>query len=244
LAQPWLTLDNVPTPEGILELRQRGERDFLITVAGRVLMNSAAHRSETALGEMACRHLQRRGAPRILVGGLGMGFTLRAVLDQLPPAGHVLVAELNPVVVGWCRGPLAPLTGRAVDDPRVTVEIADVAAVIRRHARPGEAPGAFDLVVLDLYEGPHAGSHRQDDPLYGRAAIERTRAVLKRDGAFAVWGENHDPGFEKRLRAAGFAVACERPGRGGLRHAVYVGTAAASRAPLAKSRRGPRSGRG
>jgi spermidine synthase len=158
-----------------------------------------------------------------------MGFTLRAVLDRLPNAGRVVVAELNPVVVGWCRGPLAALTHGSIDDPRVTVEIADVAAVIRRHAQTDETPGTFDLVVLDLYEGPHAGSHRQDDPLYGRSAIERTRAALAPGGVFAVWGENHDAGFEKRLRAAGFAVECERPGHGGLRHVVYVATMGAGR---------------
>lgn len=221
MAHPWKIIDSVATKEGALELRQRGERDFLITVGGLVLMNSSAHRSEAALGQLACRHLKDHASPRVLVGGLGMGYTLRAVLDALPGTGRVTVAELNPVVLDWCRGPLAGLTDRAVADPRVTVEISDVADLIRRSAIDDKAEG-FDAVVLDLYTGPDADSHKRDDPLYGSRAIERTRAALKPGGVFAVWGENYDAGFDKRLCAAGFSVTSERPGRGGLRHVVYV----------------------
>jgi len=200
----------------MLELRQRGEKDFLIVVGTQVLMNSLAHRSEVALGALGCAGLMERPAPRVLVAGLGMGFTLRAVLDHLPADAEVRVAELNPVVVQWCRGPLGPLTAGAVDDPRVTVEIADVAQSIRKGAA---AP--FDAIVLDLYRGPHAKTPASD-PLYGTGAIERARAALKPGGTFAVWGENYDETFAKRLAAAGFAVTTERPGRGGLRHAVFV----------------------
>lgn len=218
MAQPWNVLQSVVTADGVLELRQRGERDFLITVSGLVLMNSSLHRSEVALGELACGHLKGAEAPRVLVGGLGMAFTLRAVLDQLPASASVVVAELNPVVLEWCRGPLAPLTGAAAGDPRVTVEISDVAQVIRKSAMARER---FDAVVLDLYTGPHAKSHKVEDPLYGSIAIEMTKAALKPGGVFAVWGENYDQGFDKRLRAAGFSVTCDRPGHGGLRHVVY-----------------------
>lgn len=224
MARPWQVLDSVTTPQGTLELRRRGERDFLITVAGRVLMNSALHRSEAALGRWACRSLEGRRNPRVLVGGLGMGFTLRAVLDALPPGGRAVVAELNPVVVRWCAGPLAALTNRAAQDPRVEVRVEDVAAVIRR-AAAGPADDRFDAVVLDLYEGPHAGSQRRDDPLYGQDAIGRAKASLRPGGVFAVWGENYDAGFEKRLRGAGFSVTTDRPGHGGLRHAVYIAAA-------------------
>lgn len=220
MAQPWKVLDSVATDEGILELRQRGERDFLITVNSLVLMNSALHRSEVALGELACSHLKQQSNPRVLVGGLGMAFTLRAVLDNLPATATVVVAELNPVVLDWCRGPLAFLTGSAASDPRVTVEIADVADVIRRSAMGRER---FDAIVLDLYKGPHAKSHKVEDPLYGSMAIEMTRAALKPDGVFAVWGENYDQAFDKRLTAAGFSTSSDRPGRGGLRHVVYLG---------------------
>lgn len=219
MAQPWKVLDSVKTDEGILELRQRGERDFLITVNSLVLMNSSLHRSEVALGELACGHLKGQLNPRVLVGGLGMAFTLRAVLDNLPPSGTVVVAELNPVVLEWCRGPLAFLTGAAASDPRVTVEIADVADVITKSAIDRNR---FDAIVLDLYKGPHAKSHKVEDPLYGSTAIEMTRAALKPEGVFAVWGENYDAAFDKRLASAGFKVVTDRPGFGGLRHVVYL----------------------
>lgn len=216
MKQPWHTIESVPTPDGRLELRQRGERDFLILLGPTVLMNSLAHRSEVALGQLACKHLPAR--PRVLVGGLGMGFTLKAVLDTLPATGQVVVAEINPVVLAWCRGPLAGLTQGAVTDPRVTVQLADVTELIRKGAQGTR----FDAIVLDLYTGPHAGTDKQDDPLYGRRAIEHTRAALKPGGVLAVWGENYDAGFDKRLARAGFSVSTHRPGRGGLRHIVYV----------------------
>ncbi len=218
MALPWKTLDRFTTEdEGILELRQRGEGDFLITLGPQVLMNSKAQRSEIALGRLGCRGLRSRPSPRVLVGGLGMGITLRAVLDTLPETARVIVAELNPRILEWCRGPLAELTGGAASDPRVTVEIADVADLIRRSAGEG-----FDAIILDLYRGPHPRTDRRDDPIYGSRAIGRTRAALKPGGIFAVWGENPDAGFEERLAAGGFTVRCERPGRGGYRHAVWV----------------------
>ncbi|MEW6489226.1 MAG: spermidine synthase [Thermodesulfobacteriota bacterium] len=223
MSRPWQTLDRVPTAEGTLELRRRGDRDLLITVAGRVLMNSVHHRSETALGALACQGLAGRRGARVLVGGLGMGFTLRAVLDAVAADARVVVAELNPVVVRWCGGPLAELTGGAAQDPRVEVRVGDVADVIRDAS--ATASDRFDAVVLDLYEGPHAGCAKGADPLYGRGAIERTRSALRPGGVFAVWGEAYDEGFERRLRAAGFSVSTDRPGRGGLRHVVYVATA-------------------
>lgn len=226
MAQPWKVLDSVMTDEGVLELRQRGERDFLIAVNSLILMNSSLHRSEVALGELACGHLKQQSGPSVLVGGLGMAFTLRAVLDTLPASGRVVVAELNPVVLDWCRGPLAFLTGAAASDPRVTVEIADVADVITRSAM--RASG-FDAIVLDLYKGPHAKSHKVEDPLYGSTAIELTRAALKPGGVFAVWGENYDQAFDKRLCAAGFSVSNDRPGYGGLRHVVYLARMQAQR---------------
>ena len=222
MAQPWKVIESIATDEGTLELRQRGEKDFLIMIGTQVLMNSLANRSEVVLGQLGCGHLKESAAPRVLVGGLGMGFTLRAVLDTLPDSASVTVAELNPTVVEWCRGPLAALTGNAVDDPRVVVEICDVAHRIRRTAvNGGEA--RFDAIILDLYRGPHAKTHHSDDPLYGSRAIDNMRAALKPCGVVAVWGENYDEAFDKRLRSAGFTVTTDRPGRGGLRHAVFVG---------------------
>lgn len=221
MAQPWKTIESIATDEGILELRQRGERDFIITIGPQVLMNSLANRSEVVLGQLGCGHLKESDSPRVLVGGLGMGFTLRAVLDTLPASAQVVVAELNPIVLEWCRGPLAALTDNAVGDPRVSVEIGDVAQRIRRCAVNG-GDTRFDAIILDLYRGPHAKTHHSDDPLYGSRAIENMRAALKPCGVVAVWGEQYDEGFDKRLRSAGFTVTTDRPGRGGLRHAVFM----------------------
>ncbi len=221
MAQPWKTIESITCDEGILELRQRGERDFLITIGPQILMNSLSNRSEVVLGQLGCDHLKAVHNPHVLVGGLGMGFTLKAVLNTLPASASVIVAELNPTVVDWCRGPLAALTGNAVGDLRVTVEIADVADRIRRCA-VDRSLLRFDAIVLDLYRGPHAKTDRISDPLYGSRAIENMRSALNPGGVVAVWGENYDEEFEKRLRSAGFTVTTTRPGRGGLRHAVFV----------------------
>lgn len=220
MAQPWQTIDRVDTADGVLELRRRGEQDFLIVINGRVLMNSSANRSEIALGESACRAVAAHQRPRVLIGGLGMGLTLRAALDSLPPNAQVVVAEINPVVVKWCRGPLAGLTGCAVDDLRVTVVIDDVSSVIAKAAKAGAE--RFDAIIIDLYEGPHAASDAKNDTFYGSHALKVTAAALSPGGVFAVWGENSDVAFEKRLTAAGFSVERQRPGKGGLRHVVYL----------------------
>ena len=220
MTRPWETIATAVTDDGPLELKRRGESDFLITLRGRVLMASSAHRSEDGLAKLACASIRDRAVARVLVSGLGMGFTLRAALDELNPRAHVVVAELNPVVAEWCRGPLAPLTRGAVNDSRVRVEIADVATVIGRVAkRPGSL--RFDAIVLDMYEGPHAVVDR-DDPLYGPAAVAATRDALARDGVFAVWCERPSIGFERSLRAAGFNVEPQRIGRGGSVHLVYL----------------------
>jgi spermidine synthase len=227
MAQPWLTLDKVETTDGVLELRKRGDRDFMILINNRVLMNSSANRSEIVLGELACRNIATRHRPRVLIGGLGMGLTLKAALDSLPITAQVVVAELNPVVVTWCCGPLAMLTNDTMRDPRVTVVIEDVAAVIARAAQPGGEP--FNAILLDLYEGPGASRDALLDPFYGSRALKTAAAALSSGGIFAVWGENPDMSFEKRLAAAGFIVNRARPGRGGLRHVVYVAQKPASR---------------
>jgi spermidine synthase len=213
--RPWQTLDRVETPEGALELRQRGEKDFLITIGGRILMTSVAHRSEEALADVACAPLAQHPRPRVIVGGLGMGYTLRAALDRLPGRARVLLVDLNPAVVTWCRGPLASLSGGALDDPRVEVEVDDVAHVIDR-----AGPGSQDAILLDLYEGPHQATNRWDDPLYGEAALARTCRALRPQGRFAVWSEEVDRPFERRLAAAGFEVQTHRT-RGGRTHVIY-----------------------
>ncbi|MCL4683700.1 spermidine synthase [Myxococcota bacterium] len=220
MTRRWEVLDSVPTSTGPLELRRRGEREFLITVAGRVLMNSHANRSELALGRLACQALENAPAPRVLLGGLGMACTLRACLDVLPARAQIVVAELQQAVVGWCReGPLAELTQHAVRDSRVRLEVGDVADAIGRAARPGAE--RFDAILLDLYEGPPPDCPR-DHPQYGTAALGRAREALVDGGVFAIWAEDPSPGFETSLAQAGFRVRRERPGRGGRRHIVYL----------------------
>jgi spermidine synthase len=228
VTRPWQTLDRVDTPEGPLELRRRGEGEFVLTVGGRVLMNSALHLTEDAAAATACREVADRPHPRVLLGGLGMGFTLRAALDALPRRARVTVAEITPAVVRWCRGPLAHLTGGAVADPRVTVRIEDVAAVIAGAAGPG-GEDRFDAIVLDLYEGPRSGPGAEADPLWGGEALRTTREALEPGGVLTIWSEDPDPSFPRRLRLAGFAVETRRPGKGGPRHVVYVARAAAAR---------------
>jgi spermidine synthase len=141
----------------------------------------------------------------------------------LPPAAEVVLAELNPIMIRWCRGPLAHLAGGAVDDSRVTVVIGDVAEVIRTAAGAGKNQ-QFNAIILDLYEGPYEGDQGRGEHLYGFAAISLSKTALKPGGVFAVWSEDPDKAFEKRLQRAGFAVKKQRPGRGGGRHVVYIAT--------------------
>jgi spermidine synthase len=209
--KPLRTLEAVQTPDGLLALKQRGERDFLITLDGRVLMTSTAHRSEVVLALVACRRLASHPAPRVLIGGLGMGFTLRGALDVLPASAQVTVAELNPITEAWCRGPLAALTDTAVHDPRVTVQVIDVHQAILRAAE-GPPARRFDAIALDLYVGPEASVKQ----------CRRAARALQPGGIFSVWGEAHEPRYVQALEAAGFAVRSERPGQGGLRHVVYI----------------------
>lgn len=217
---PWETLASVATPEGALELRRRSAHDVLITIGGRVLMASATSRSEVELARLGCEGLREVPKARVLVSGLGLGFTLRAALDALAPDAEVHVAELNPVVVEWCSGPVGYLTEDAVKDPRVTVEVVDVSRFVARRAENGPR---FDAIVLDMYEGPQPRP-RDDDPLYGRHALVRTRSALKPGGRLAIWCESVSTGFERALGQAGFDFRVKRAGRGAKMFLVYLCT--------------------
>ena len=210
-------METVDTEEGPLELRRRDERDFMITIAGRVLMNSLAHRSELILGEVGCRSAKSRTQPHVLLGGLGMGYSLRGALDALPKDAKVTVIELNPVVERWCRGPIKHLSDDALDDPRVSLRTDDVAKHLRNCPK-----GSYDAIILDLYEGPHSHTEPVNDPFYGRKALAVFQEALKPQGTLAVWSEQTDRAFEERLKKAGLIPELLRPGRGGLRHAVYL----------------------
>ncbi len=218
--KPWQTIESDDTADGFLELRQRNRSDFLITINGRVLMNSYASRSEVLLSKLACNFMRNKKDPKVLIGGLGMGCTLKAALDELPGNARVVVAELNPVVVKWCCGPLATLTGGAVNDPRVTIEIGDVASLIRNSAMNG-GENRFDAIILDLYEGPFEAAKERVDHLYGDTALAISGSALMPGGVFAVWSEDPDKAFERRLVHAGFSFKPHRPSRGN-RHVVYI----------------------
>lgn len=231
---------------GRIELRRRDADDVLLTIGGRVLMNSRAQRSEVALAELACRPLAACSGASVLIGGLGLGYTLRAALDLLPAVARVVLAEIDPRIVLWCRRHLGDLNRHALDDPRVRLQIDDVTHVVRR------SPAAsFDAILFDLYEGPSSRPQKSEDPLYGASILQEVRAALRPGGVFAVWAEQPCAAFETRLRKAGYVVERTRPGRGALRHAVYLARLAPDSARRATPRpatgikgagRGPRVG--
>lgn len=209
-------MDSVTTEEGPLELRQRAA-EWMVSIRGRVLMTSALHRTEDAVATLGLASVRSRVRPRVLIGGLGLGYTLRAALNTLPLDAEVVVAELNARVVDWCRGPVADSIGRALEDPRVRVVVDDVMSVIR-------ASTALDAIVVDLYEGPCALPHGKVDALYGARALGDVHGALSTGGVYAVWSEDPHAPFEARLKARGFRVERVLAGRGGPRHAVYVAT--------------------
>jgi spermidine synthase len=195
--------------------------EYVILASGKPLMSSRMHGSEEALAAFGCRNARRREAPCVLVGGLGMGFTLRATLDLLPPDATVIVAELVPAVVEWNRGPLGPLAAHPLNDARVRVEIGDVAAVI------AASTARFDAMLLDVDNGPAAFTATHNTRLYDDRGLAAARAALKTGGTLAVWSAWDDRRFEQRLRYGGFAVEVERVrGRlkkGGPRHTIFLG---------------------
>ena len=216
MTKPWNVIDRLETDDGVVELRQRGPRDFHLCLDGRILMNSVASRSEEALGQWVAEASSQTQRPRLLIAGLGMGITLRAALDTLPADASLEVAELEPRIIEWCRGPLREICGNALADPRVCLEVRDVTEVIR------SATTRFDAIALDLYEGvrvPPGPPAR--DPFYGDAALDRAHRALRSRGVFARWCEQPDPDFERRLARRGFTLEQRRAGRGGRRHTLY-----------------------
>jgi spermidine synthase len=227
--KPWQLLGETRTPEGQSLVLTRRDGEFVIHADGKSLMSSRMHGSEEALARFGCRHLAAYEAPRVLVGGLGMGFTLRATLDALGPGAQVVVAELVPAVVEWNRGPLGPLAAHPLRDRRVRVAVGDVAALLRA------SPGAFDAVLLDVDNGPSAFTQPANAGLYDDAGLAAARDALAPGGALAVWSAREDRKFEQRLRWAGFAVEVERVrgrlARGGPRHVLFVARRPPTAAP-------------
>ncbi len=216
--KPWERLGIATTPDGSwLELR-RHDDEYVIAADGYDLMTSRQHGSEDAMMSLAC---PEPGADAcILIGGLGMGYTLRATLDLLPPTGEVVVAELIPEVVEWNRGPLGALCNHPLDDPRTTIAEGDVARVIRDSER------RFDAILLDVDNGPDALTQRSNHWLYTPLGLAAAYRALKPKGALAIWSVGDEPTFEPRLRAAGFAPETHRitaHGKRGKRQIVFIG---------------------
>jgi spermidine synthase len=202
--KPWNILGRTRTPDGT-ELTLTGHpTEYIITANGQNLMSSRTHGSEEALATLGCRRARTMTEPCVLVGGLGMGFTLRAALDCLPPAARILVAELVPAVVEWNHGPLGALAHHPLDDPRVRVEEGDVAATMR------SSPCRFDAVLLDVDNGPVALTASSNAGLYDHGGLAVAHASLRPGGVLAVWCPRDDRVFERRLRAGGFRVERER----------------------------------
>jgi len=214
-------LGQAPSRNGtVLKLVRRSD-EYIILANGKSLMSSLMHGSEEALATFACRQARTLERPSVLIGGLGMGFTLRATLDLLPPDSTVVVAELVPAVVEWNRGPLAALARHPLKDARVRVEIEDVAVVL------GSRAGQFDAVLLDVDNGPAAFAASSNDGLYDDRGIAAAFAALKMNGVLAVWSAREDRKFEQRLSHGRFVVEVERVrGRlkkGGPRHTIFLG---------------------
>lgn len=217
----WEQLGQALARDGtVLKLVRRGD-EYIILANGKSLMSSRMHGSEEALATLACRNARQLARPSVLVGGLGMGFTLRATLDLLPPEATVVVAEVVPAVVEWNRGPLAELAGAPLEDARVRVEVEDVAVTLRGLAE------RFDAVLLDVDNGPSGFAAADNDRLYDDSGIAAAFAALRMDGVLAVWSAREDRKFEQRLRHGRFEVEIEhvraRLKGGGPRHTIFLG---------------------
>ena len=221
--RPWELLHTATVPGDGTELRlyRRGE-EFSIKAGNNQLMNSRVHGSEDTLAELACQRLSDHPSPRILIGGLGMGFTLAAALEQLGPKAQVVVAELVPAVITWNQGLLAALAGHPLKDQRVTVYEGDVGQLIRSER------SSYDAILLDVDNGPEGLTRKENDSLYSPAGLSAAFAALRPKGIFGVWSISPDQHFSKRLRHAGFTVeeirARARGRHGGGRHMIWLGT--------------------
>ena len=198
---PWVELDTAPVPgeQDLLRLMQRGD-EFSIRVGTIELMSNRLRGSEQALATLTCARLQNRPRARVLIGGLGMGFTLRAALETLGPEARIVVAELVPAVTAWARGPLSGLFAGSLDDPRVEVRVEDVNRTIQ------SGPAQYDAILLDVDNGPEGLTQRSNDRLYDVWGLKRARWALRPDGILAVWSGGPDRKFKARLQRSGFAV--------------------------------------
>ena len=220
---PWENIDTtrIPGTDGELRLMRRG-KEFSIMLGTNELMNSRLSGSEAALATLAAKKIEKVAKPRLLIGGLGMGFTLRAALAVLGTQAQIVVAELVPAVVAWARGPMAEIFGDSLTDPRVSIRETDVTEIIRSHR------GAFDVILLDVDNGPEGLTRKANDALYSSVGLQAAHTALRPGGVLAVWSSGPNPAFAKRLVGAGFdvnEVAIRATGRGGgARHVIWIAT--------------------
>jgi spermidine synthase len=211
------------TEDGALLVLERhstgGDGEWVIRVDGHVLMTSGAHASEDALCDVVAQQLVGVERPRVLIGGLGLGFTLRAFLDALPKA-EIVVAEISPAIIEWNRTFLAPLSRAALSDARAEVVVSDVRAAIKR--------GGWDAIVLDVDNGPWALSKRSNAALYGTTGLRAAKEALSERGIYVVWSAGGDRAFVERMTKVGFVARAKAVSSGGSRHVLFIGTRPAS----------------
>jgi spermidine synthase len=216
-----LDVATIPGDGGELRLKKRGT-EFSIMLGNNELMNSRLSGSEEALAKLSCLKIQDRRHAHILIGGLGMGFTLRAALAELGSDARVTVAELVPAVVAWARGPMAEVFGGSLTDPRVSIREGDVGGLIR------SGRSTYDAILLDVDNGPEGLTRKANDNLYDLPGLSAARAALTPGGVLAVWSSAPDGAFTQRLHRAGFRVEEVRVRangtRGGARHVIWVAT--------------------
>lgn len=220
---PWEKLDaaRIPGTDDELRLMRRG-KEFSIKLGSNELMNSRLSGSEEALATLAAKRIEKAAKPVVLIGGLGMGFTLRAALATFGSKAQIMVAELVPAVVAWARGPMAEIFGDSLNDPRVAIREADVAEIIRSHQ------SKFDAILLDVDNGPEGLTRKGNDALYSAAGLDVAHTALRPGGVLAVWSSGPNPAFAKRLRGADFEVNeinIRATGKGrGVRHVIWMAT--------------------
>ncbi|MFY9826289.1 MAG: hypothetical protein WAM82_33305 [Thermoanaerobaculia bacterium] len=217
--KPTETLARERTPEGDELVLSRRDGVYSLRIGGQELMTSRVHGSEEALARLACAAIAEKKTPRVLVGGLGFGYTLRAALDHLPRGAVVTVCEVFASLLGWNRGLLADLAGRPLEDRRVTAVRADVQSLLDGRRR-------FDAILLDVDNGPEAFTLRSNEGLYSPAGLARLSQCLERNGVLAVWSSSASPEFQRRLRKAGFEARAESvPARTGgkRRDTIFLG---------------------
>jgi spermidine synthase len=220
---PWSQIDTARVPGADVELRlMRRGSEFSMMLGQNELMSSRLSGSEEALATLACRRIAAVKRPHLLIGGLGMGFTLRAALAVLGTGARITVAELVPAVIAWARGPLAEIFGDSLSDSRADIQAADVIGVIRTNL------SAFDAILLDVDNGPEGLVRKANDALYDSRGLKAIHRALRRGGVVAVWSSGPNPSFSKRLRDAGFGVdevaVRATTKRSGARHVIWFAT--------------------